>query len=171
MALRNPSTTTDAAPANPRLLAHGSEWPTLDTEHDPTYLAENDPVETEPTTLADYGAIVPDDFERRQDPDDTRDRTHQTSVFQFPRKWWHDADRLETLFCDRDLSIAEISDLLGDDVGYEGIRSNLNQRGVRDPDANLSGAALLAATDPEDVGLSPLRSKPSDTKFSKRGRA
>ena len=171
MATRNPQT-TDAPLAEPRLPTEWEpHWPALDTDHDPEYLVTNDPVETDATTLADFGGIDPTDPERLEIPIDTRDRTRQTSVFAFPRKWWRDADRLEALFCERDLSMREISDLLGDVVGYEVVRTNLEDYGIRTPDKDGSMASRLAATDPEDLGLSPQQSDDSHAKFTKRGRS
>lgn len=174
MATRNLSTTTDAPTTRPALpTAHWTvQWPAFDRDHDPTYLHTNDPTPTDATTLADFGGNAPGDPERPQVPVDDRDMTKQTSVFRYPEWWWRDADRLETLFHDRALEIGEISDLFGEDIGYEGVRDNLNKRGVRDPDdESKTGAAALESLNPEDAGLSPLQSDDSHAKYTKRGRS
>ncbi|ELY68873.1 hypothetical protein [Natrinema versiforme] len=141
--------TTDA----PTLPTNTHPWPAFDREHDPDYLAENDPTETERTTLADFGGIEPSEPERATIPIDDRETTRQTSVFEFPTAWWTDADRLETLFDERDLALGEISNLFGDDRCYEVVRSQLNELGVRDPDTDGAGmAAFLENASPGDVG-------------------
>jgi|GEM_PF-2386926 len=172
MATRNLPTTTDASTPEPRLPTDWEpHWPTLERDaHDPVYLAENDPVETARTTLADFGGIVPDEPDRVEVPIDTRDTTTQTSVFQYPCKWWRDVDRLEQLFDDRDLSMREISDLLGDDVGYEVVRTNLNDFGIRDPDEE-QGLASILENGPADLVGDPVETDNSYTKYTKRGRS
>lgn len=147
------ATTTRPTTDAPTLPSNTHPWPAFDRAHDPEPLTENDPTETERTTLADFGGIEPSDPERAAIPVDTRDTTEQTSVFEFPTAWWTDADRLEALFDDRDLSIGAIADLFGDDRCYEVVRSNLNELGVRDPTSFSSGtAAFLENASPGDVG-------------------
>jgi len=172
MATRNLPTTTGGIAPEPRLPTDWeSQWPALDTAHDPEYLVTNDPTETDAMALADFGGIEPDDPDRVEIPIDTRDTTTQTSVFQYPCKWWRDADRLEHLFDDRDLSMREMSDLFGDAVGYEVIRTNLEDYGIRTPDKDGSMASQLAEMDPEDLGLSPTVETDSHEKYTKRGRS
>ncbi|WP_233274407.1 hypothetical protein [Natrinema thermotolerans] len=146
-------------------------WPTLERDgHDPEYLVTNDPAATEARTLADYGGVEPTDPDRPTIPTDDRQRSEQTSVFEYPREWWADADRLAHLFDERGLSIRGISELFGDDRCYEVVRSRLTDFGIRDPDEPQTGAALLASMDPEDAGLSPTTDD-DHARFSKRGRS
>ncbi|WP_148263731.1 hypothetical protein [Halopiger xanaduensis] len=154
MATTQTATTADA----PTLPTDWTDaWPALERDdHDPQPLATNDPTPTTQRTLADYGGSDVVEPDRPSFPVDDRDHTEQASVFCYPTEWWDDADRLETLYHDRDLDIREISDLFGDDRGYEAVRSKLNETGVRDPDAEKTGADLLASLDPEDAGLSPM---------------
>lgn len=161
------SPTTDA----PTLPTNTYAWPAFDREHDPVYLHTNDPAETETRTLADFGGRVPEEPTRPSFPIDSRDQTEQMSVFAFPRTWWHDADRLAQLFDERDLSIVEISALFGDDVGYEVVRSNLQDYEIRTPERDGAMATQLANPDfgPEDIGLSPSQTDDSHSKFTKRG--
>ncbi|PGF14312.1 hypothetical protein CP556_24960 [Natrinema sp. CBA1119] len=147
------TTTRPTTETQPTLPTNTFQWPAFDREHDPEYLTTNDPAETETRTLADFGGSVPEEPDRPEIPIDSRETTEQTSVFRYPAKWWRDADRLAHLFDERDLSIGEISDLLGDDVGYEVTRTNLNELGVRDPTDGKSGmAAFLSEASPGDVG-------------------
>ncbi|WP_245724317.1 hypothetical protein [Natronorubrum texcoconense] len=128
-----------------------AQWPTLERDHEPTPLVTNDRTETDQTTLAEHGLALPDAApERPTVPVDDRDRTEQTRVFDFPKPWTDDADRLEALFADRSLS--ELVDLFDGYRCFETVRSRLKKYGIRDPSEPKSLADRLAAADPGDVG-------------------
>lgn len=145
------------------------QWPTLSEDHDPEYLAENDPAETSQQTLACVGISPADPDPRPWVPVDDRDHTRQTSVFEYPVEWWDDADRLEALFAEHD-AVAPIADLFGPDRCFETVRSRLEAFGIRDPSEPTTLVEKLEAMDAEDAGLSP--STDDDySQFSKRGRS
>ncbi|APX98727.1 hypothetical protein [Natronorubrum daqingense] len=129
------------------------EWPTLDLEHDPQPLEENERIETEQSSLDAFG--VPNPREPTPTPTfpvDDRPTTEQAPIFQFPRPWIDDADRLEHYFDERELSISDLSDLLGTYRSFETVRDRLKHYGIRVPDDHRTLAQRLESMEPGDVG-------------------
>lgn len=150
------------------------QWPPIDDDHDPESLTTNDTPTTEQTTLERYADLPPTTDERghllaRRDRPDTE----QSSILEYPCPLWTDADRLERLYYDRSLSVEQIAqDVCAGRIDRETLRRKMNDMDVIDPtspDHPQGLHNLLAESDPEDVGLSPITTDEPDEKYIRRG--
>ena len=147
MATRNPTTTTDAPTTQPTLaaFADADRAAAIRRYRSGDMLWEiADALESDCETVA-------------------RD-LRQAGVL----KPYDDPRALAHLYHDHDHTLAELAALFDYARGPESIRFRMEKYGI---DRGYTPSQTLDELNPEDLGLSPMQTDDSDTKFSKRGGA